>query len=177
MRQRADLHDDAAALHRRDAALERRKAAGDFIGDVELRLRERLRIALRMEDDIGADALRLLERAIEDVADRDLRRAGEPRRHHGYAADRPCAGDEHRFAHHLAAAIHCVQSHGEGLGEGEFAQAHVTCDRIALALAHHEVFAEHTLDVRKQARAAEKPHVDAELFASVAAVIAAAARV
>ena len=81
VRQRADLHDDAAALGRRDAGLERVEVAGDLVGDVELRLLERVAVAVGAQRHVGADELRLRERTVEHVGDGDLARAGEPRRH------------------------------------------------------------------------------------------------
>jgi hypothetical protein len=70
-----------------------------------------------------------------------------------------------------------VQSHCKRFREGELAQRNVAFDREALALTHHEVFAEHSLHMREEARAAEKLHVRAQLLASLATIFAMSTRV
>ena len=70
-----------------------------------------------------------------------------------------------------------METHGERLGERELAERDVAADRVALALAHDEIFLEHALHVRKLARAAKKSHVRAQLLAALAAVVAATAGV
>src|SRR5262249_47859871 len=92
------------------------------------------------------------------------------------AADRPGAGDQHRLAEEVATAVHRVQAHRERLRERKLAKRDVAADGVALALTHHEVFLEHALDVREEARAAEELHVRAELLAAFAATLATAAR-
>ena len=52
-----------------------------------------------------------------------------------------------------------VQRDRQRLGERELAERDVAGHRIALPLAHHEVFLEHALHVREEARAAEEAHV------------------
>src|SRR5690606_31566961 len=84
---------------------------------------------------------------------------------------------EHRLAEELASALHRVQPDRQRLGERELAQRDVAADRIALALAHHEILGEHALHVRVQARAAEELHVRAELLAPGPATFAAPAGV
>ena len=106
--------------------------------DVELRRGERVAVAIRADRAIRTRLARLRERPIEDVADGDLRGAGEPRGHDGEAADRAGSGDQHRFAEQIAAAMDRVQRDCQRLGERELAQRHVAGDRIALPFAHHE---------------------------------------
>jgi hypothetical protein len=68
-----------------------------------------------------------------------------------------------------------MQPHRKRLREGQLSQRDVASDRIALALAHHEIFLEHPLHVREQAGAAEEFHLRAEVLAPFAAVVAAPA--
>jgi hypothetical protein len=134
-------------------------------------------VAIRADRAIRTRLARLRERPIEDVADGDLRRAGEPRGHDGEAADRSGSGDQHRLAEQIAAAMDRVQRDGQRLGERELAQRHVAGDRIALPLAHHEILAKHSLHVREEARAAEEFHARAQLLPAFAAIGAAPAGV
>jgi len=177
VRQRAHLHDDAAALGGGHARLQRLEAAGDFVRDVELRCAQRVGVARRVQRDVGAHRFRLGQWPIEDVADGNPRRAGEACREHRQAADGAGAGDEHRLAEEIAAAVYRVQRDSEGLGERDLAERDVARHRVALALAHHEVLAEHALHVREAARAAEEAHVLAQLLAPLAAIAAPPARV
>ena len=61
-----------------------------------------------------------------------------------------------------------MQTHRQRLGKREFAQRDVAAHRIALALAHHEIFLEHALHVGKPAGTAQEFHVGAQLLAAVA---------
>jgi len=97
-RQRAHLHDGAAALDCGNARFQRDKAARHFVRNVEPRPRQRFGIAACVQRHVGAHELRLRQRAIEDVADRNACRACEARREHGQAADGAGPGDQDRFA-------------------------------------------------------------------------------
>ena len=66
-----------------------------------------------------------------------------------------------------------MQSHRKRFGERKLAQRDVPRHGIALPLAHHEVFLEHALHVRKQARAAEEFHLGAEVLAALTAIVTA----
>ena len=177
MRQRADLHDTPPRFAAATQVLSAAKLPDTSIADVELRRGERVGVAIGADRAVGAHFARLRERPIEDVGDGDRLRAGEARRDHRQAADRAGAGDEHRLADEIGAAIHRVQRDRERLRERELAERDVAADRIALALAHDEELAEHSLHVRKEARAAEEAHLAAELLATFAAVVALAAGV
>jgi hypothetical protein len=83
---------------------------------------------------------------------------------------------EHGLAEQVTGAVHAVQTDRQRLGKRNFAQAHVARDRVALALSHHEVFAEHALHVRIQTGAAEEAHVSAQMLAALATIIAVPAR-
>src|SRR6266566_9519499 len=67
VRQRADLHDRAAAFRGGDAGLERGEAAGRFEGDVELRRRERFGIAIGANGACGTDLARRFQRPVQYV--------------------------------------------------------------------------------------------------------------
>jgi hypothetical protein len=171
-----DLHHDAAALGRRHAGLERVEVARDFVGDVELRILERVGFAVGAQRHVRADDL-ACDNGRSSTSVTVILRAPASR-----AASTvtqpivPGARDQHRLAEEVAAAIHAVQAHGERLGERELAERDVAVHGIALALAHHEVVLEHALHVREAARTAEEAHAVAQVLAAFAAILAASAR-
>src|SRR5450755_524478 len=65
--QRSHLNDGTAALDRGDARLQRREAAGDFVGNVELRRRERVGVAISANRAIGAHLGRGGQRPVENI--------------------------------------------------------------------------------------------------------------
>ena len=132
------------------------KLPGHLVGDVELRRGERIGVAIGAQRDVGADGACLRERPVEHVGHRDARSAGESRRHHGQAADRSGAGDEHRLAEQVAARLTPCSATASGSAKAISPSDASPGHRIALALAHDEVLLEHALHVREQARAAQE---------------------
>ena len=169
---------DAAALGRRHAGLQRVEVAGDFVADVELRRRQRVAVAVGAQRHVGADQLRLRQRTVEDVGHRDLARAGEPRRHHGHAADGAGAGDQHRLAEQIAAAVDARAAPPPAARRTRARRAR--CRRrpdSTAARPSRNIRWNMPCTCGKQAGAAEEAHLAAQVLAAFAAVVAAAAGV
>ena len=122
MRQRSHLEHRSAALDGGDAAFERREAAGNFVGDIELRRRKGVGIAVGANRPVGADAHRLFEGTVENIGHGNMFRAAQARRDHGETADGAGAGDEHRLAEKRWPAVHRVQCHCQRLGKRELTE-------------------------------------------------------
>ena len=150
VRQRADLHDDAAALGRGDARLERGEVARDFVG----RRRTAASRARRRRGRRAASRRRRRSRACasgrSSTSETVILRA--PASRAAITVTQPIVPApviSTDLPSEIAAALDRVQADRERLGERELAERDVAAHRIALPLAHHEVLLEHALHVRE----------------------------
>ena len=100
---------------------------------------QRVGVAVGANRARGTDLARRFQRPVEHVGHGHGRRAGEPRRDDGEAANGAAARDEHALAEQVAGAVNRVQPDRKRLGERQLSQAHVAGHRIALPLAQDEI--------------------------------------